>query len=416
MGETLRVVNDPEFVDVSVLPLVADETWYYGAQNGSQPDERWQPIDLAQVPDVPPAQPDLGGLGIAYRGKRHVFSGPQESAKTLAAYVLGLQILRLGGAFCLIDFEMGRWDARNRLRELGANAGELAQIIYYEPEGRMPDRIPGDVIDTIGGRDALVLLDAAAGAFAFEELDDNKRMDVEKFGARYVEPFRKAGIATLVLDHVVKSSEARGNYAIGSERKVGATDVHLGFTVVHPIKRGASGLYKITTHKDRGGFLKRGHLCDFKLDSDQETHALTWEFVLPQAVDEEHPFRPTGLMEKVSRYLEQQYGPVPMSQLEKDIVGKGEWIRKAVSLLVDEGYVNESEGARKARLMTTISAYRESSDDLVPTSSHLVPNLAESTSSLVPTPFRGDEDVDGVAGTGTTSSQGSLEEDDGMPF
>lgn len=406
--------EDDERITLGEVPSIADLRFldqYRAQQNGSLRDELWRPIDLAQVPDVPPAQPNLGGLGIAYRGKRHVFSGPQESAKTLAAYVLGLQILRLGGAFCLIDFEMGRWEARNRLRELGASAAELAQIIYYEPEGRMPERVPGDVIDTVGGRDALVLLDAAAGAFAFEELDDNKRMDVEKFGARYVEPFRRAGIATLVLDHVVKSSEARGNYAIGSERKVGATDVHLGFTVVHPIKRGGSGTYKITTHKDRGGFLKRGKLADFELHSDPETHAISWAFNVAVETDDEHPFRPTVLMEKVSRYLEGQLEAVRIGDVKDTITGKAEYVVEAVRILVDEGFVSESIGARGSRLLESISPFRESYDRPVPDPFPPVPETGHSTRSPFPS-LRGNGSGDDLEdGNG---SQHSL--DDDIPF
>lgn len=408
---------EDDWVDAFEGASVADLDWYRNqSQNGSEPDARWQPIDLAQIPDEPPAKPELGGLGLAYRGKRHVFSGPQESAKTLAAYVLGLSVLRTGGAFCLIDFEMGRWDARTRLRELGATSEELGSIVYFEPEGRMPERVPGEVVASVGERDAIVLIDAAAGAFAFEELDDNKRMDVERFAMVYVEPFRRAGIATLVLDHVVKSSEARGNYAIGSERKVGQTDVHLGFSVVRPISRGDHGLYKVTTHKDRGGCLKRGHLCDFRLDSDPDTHAISWEFVAPQVVDEAHPFRPTGLMESVSRYLERIMEPVPRGQIENEIKGKRDYIRLALDVLTSEGYLVESEGARGARLYLCAEAYREGSDlapDLAPTSPR---DPVESTSPPRPSPYGGATAGDLAPMGELTSPRSLLEDDDGIPF
>ena len=38
----------------------------------------------------------LGGIGLVYPGKRHVFSGPPESAKTLAAYAIALAEVRAG--------------------------------------------------------------------------------------------------------------------------------------------------------------------------------------------------------------------------------------------------------------------------------------------------------------------------------
>lgn len=357
-------MSEPEFIGLEDVPYsIADEVWYHGSQNGSSAEEQpWMPVKLAEIPEEPPVQPTLGGLGIAYPGKRHVFSGPQESAKTLCAYILGLEVLRHNGLFCLIDFEMGRWEARNRLRELGATQDELGRVLYFEPEGRMPEHVPEVIRSHCEERNALVVIDAAAGAFAFEELDDNKRMDVERFGARYVEPFRKAGIATLVLDHVVKSSEARGAYAIGSERKVGQTDIHLGFSVVTPIKRGGHGVYKVTTHKDRGGFLKRGKLADFELQSDPETHAIAWTLRPATETDEEHPFRPTHLMEKVSRYLELRSDDAPIGDVKTAVSGKTEFVIAAVDLLVKEAYVEEREGSRKARLLRLVKVYREVND------------------------------------------------------
>ncbi|MDW8339734.1 MAG: hypothetical protein RMM28_11405, partial [Thermoleophilia bacterium] len=311
------------------VPTEAEIAWLHGQE--SPWEGAWQPIDLSKLPEVPPQAPTLGGLGVAYPGKRHVFSGPQESAKTLFAYILGLEVLRHGGVFCLIDFEMGRWDARDRLCGLGASPEELHKVIYYEPDGKMPERVPEQIIDLAEGSETVVVIDAAAGAFAYQELDDNKRMDVERFAAIYVEPFRRAGIATIVIDHVVKSSEARGNYAIGSERKVGQTDVHIGFSVVTPIKRGSTGIYRLTTHKDRGGFLKRGKLADLELHSDPETHAIRWELRAAPEVDREHPFRPTVKMEQVSRWLEKQLEErIPMSHVEAGVGGNREAGRLAI--------------------------------------------------------------------------------------
>jgi hypothetical protein len=418
MGEGVwHRLMEPAFVDIFAGSMIADEAWYFAQQQATNgpapPDSSWTPQNLADLPDVPPVTPTLGGLGLVYPGKRHVFSGPQESAKTLAAYVIGLAVIRSGSPVVLIDFEMGPWDAKTRLKELGASDDDLGSLLYVEP-----DTGPGahSVTRLCAHNPALVVLDAAAGAFSADGLDDNSRKDVERWSGAWVTPFWKAGIATIVLDHVTKNVETRGSYAIGSERKVGGADVHLGFSVITPIRRGSHGRYQITTHKDRGGCLKRGKLATFELHSDPETHHFTWAFVPAQEVDEEHAFRPTGLMEKVSRWLEMQVDPQPRSAIEKAKLGKGEYVRIALDLLLKEGYLEESEGARGARLTEVVRAYREAQDDLVPTSSHLVPEIAESTSSLVPPPFRGDEDVDGVDGTGTTSSQGVLEEDDGIPF
>ncbi len=57
----------------------------------------WEPLNLAHIEERPPVQPTLGGLGLVYPGKRHVFSGPQEAAKTLAAYAIALAVIRDSG-------------------------------------------------------------------------------------------------------------------------------------------------------------------------------------------------------------------------------------------------------------------------------------------------------------------------------
>lgn len=349
--------------------------------------DSWQPLDLSTLEERPPILPDLGDIGIVYPGKRHVFSGPQESAKTLAAYAIALEVIRRGDRVVVIDFEMGRWDARNRLLELGATDEELRHIIYLEPDKpATSDRIAA----LIALNPWLVIIDAAAGAYDNQGLDDNARKDVEKFTRMYVRDFWRHGIATIVIDHVVKNTEGRGNYAIGSERKVGGADVHLGFEVKVPISRGANGLYKIVTHKDRGGYLKRGHLVDLHLSSDPETHRIGWDFREPEHADDAGIFRPTKLMENVSRYLEAQPEPVSRNNVETSVKGKSvDWIRKALDALIADGFVAESTGARNARLVASGSPYRHVETPSSTTSSDLVrprPDDVHTTSS-VPVPL-----------------------------
>lgn len=403
-------MSEDEWVDAFGGASIADIEAYRRAQNGSAPDDStWDIRNLADVDDSDPEPPTLGGLNLLYPSKRHVFSGPQEAAKTLAAYIAMLAVIREGGRVLLIDFEMGERDAKRRLLELGAKIEEFALLDYVEPETVMTAAIAKKLVER---NPRLVVVDASAGAYDLQGLDDNKRSDVERFSSTFMRPFWKAQIATLVIDHVVKNVEARQNYAIGSERKVGGVDVHLGFTVVHPIKRGAKGVYKITTHKDRPGFHKRGKLADMELVSDPETHAITWEFKAASETDEEHPFRPTVLMERVSRYLESQVEPVSQRQVEKDVTGKGAYIRQALSILRDEGYV-EDMGAGN----TLVRAYREEWDlGASPSASHRVPEHEKEGASLRPSPYGGDAAGRTLVERDAPRDALPFEDDDGIPF
>jgi hypothetical protein len=345
----------------------------YGSNGTNPARDSWLPLNLADLPDEPPAPPTLGGFGIVYQGKRHVFSGPQESAKTHAAYAIGIETLRAQHHhIAIIDFEMGRRSARTRLRELGATQDELARILYIEPE------VPAN-IDRISLLVALqphlVIIDAAAGAYALQGLDDNNRGDVEKFTALYTNAFFQAGIATITLDHVVKNTETRGKYAIGSERKTGGVDVHLGFDTILPIKRGSTGLYKITTHKDRDGWHQRGRLADLHLTSDPDTHQISWEWRQVEHTETHGDvWMPTILMEKISGVLQNADEPLSRNQIELAVNGKNEHKRTALDHLVRLDYAAETYGNRNSRLYSSTRSFtvesweNDTANDLAPTS------------------------------------------------
>lgn len=326
--------------------------------NGSpaEPElDSWAPLNLGELQERPQIRPTLGEVGLAYPGKRHVFSGPQESAKTLAAYAIALEVIRAGQRVVVIDFEMGRWDARDRFKELGADDAELGQLFYVEPEEKATH---ARIAVLVALEPGLVIIDAAAGAYDLQELDDNKRQDVERFTSIYVRDFWRAEIATIVLDHVIKNKEGRGSYAIGSERKVGGADVHLGFEAIVPVKRGSSGIYKITTHKDRGGWLERGRLADLHLKSDPDTHRISWSLEQAEHVPDGEAWRPTHLMEAVSVYLEACPEPVSRKTIEENVTGKRDYIRKAIDALISDDSATETVGARGARLVSSSGSYR----------------------------------------------------------
>ena len=120
-----------------------------------------------------------------------MFSGPPESAKTLAAYAIALEEIRQGGLVLLIDFEMAPWDARDRLREMGAGDEELEHLIYVEPEVPAEEQTLAELISS--WTFSLAILDAAAGAYSLQGLDDNSRADVEAFTRPSPPPRRPPG-------------------------------------------------------------------------------------------------------------------------------------------------------------------------------------------------------------------------------
>jgi hypothetical protein len=329
----------------------------------------WAPRNLGLLGERPDIRPALGDIGLLYPGKRHAFTGPQESAKTIAAYAAILGVVRAGATAILVDFEMGEYDARDRLREMGATAADFERILYLNPETRPT----AEIIDALVSlRPDLFVIDSALGAFNLSELDDNKRRDVELFLAGWVRPFWLRGIATIVLDHVVKNADNRGKYAIGSERKVGGIDVHLGFEAVIELTRGGRGLYKITTHKDRPGWLPRPRAAELEIVSAPDTHTLSWTFNSGHGRDQqEDAWRPTELMERLSRKLETQEAPISKTALANSVQGKREWRFRAIDFLILDDYAEIVQGGNIA----SVKPYRQTDTGSQPSQSSLVPKV-----------------------------------------
>ena len=86
----------------------------------------------------------------------------------------------------------------------------------------------------------------------------------------------------------------------------------------------------------------------------------TWRIEADHSLSDEGTFRPTGYMEKVSRYLElHDEEPPSRNQIETDVTGKAEYVRLAIDTLVLEGYAVEFAGSNRVRLVKLERAFRE---------------------------------------------------------
>ena len=369
----------------------------------------WQSIDLAGA-EYAFRTPAPAHVGLLYAGKRHYLTGPPESLKTLVAAIFALAVIRdfasrgVQVEVAWVDFEMGPHPFRELLHNLGATAHEIGRFMYFQPEGPPTN---DDLNRIIEDGSALVVIDAAAGAYEVSGLDDNKRIDAQRFARTWIDPLWRQGLSTLVIDHVVKNSEARGKWAIGSERKIGAVDVHFGLEVVRPLVRGGEGLVSLSVHRDRQGWLQRGQVAELQLDSDPETHAIAYSFQTPTARTGDD-WLPTKLMEKVSRWLEEQPPLQSRNKVEKAKLGAADYVRQAMDELVLRGYLNETPGPRGARELTMLKPFRE--DDFVTSSDFVGTSSDEVTSDFVTSSsaYRRDEDEDEVRGE-VTSSNGHQE-------
>jgi hypothetical protein len=280
-----------------------------------------------------------------------------------------------------VDFETGYRAMLARLRDLGLDDEAIRRFLYVSPsEAMVGATITRDVQEMLAEfRPSLAVVDAFTGALEIQGLDPNRGVEVERFYRTVVTPLQEFDAAALLLDHVVKNKEARGKFSIGAERKLAGADVHLGFELVQEFARGRTGRVKIVTHKDRPGYLPRPKAAELELVSDADTGRVTWAWHLAERAAEGKahlPFRPTGLMEKVSRYVESRPEAVSRNAIETAVTGKRQFVRMAIDLLTNEGFLEAERGERNARLYVSARPFRE--DDFAPTSprdngAHLAP-------------------------------------------
>ena len=328
-------------------------------------------------------------LGLIYRGRRHMLSGPPESLKTLVAALAALEAIRGGENVAYIDFENGPYGFRQILADVGASKTEIENGLIYLPAENPPDA--ADITWLLDEEVTLVVIDSGAGAYNISSLDDGKRGDVEAFAQLWIDPLWRAEITSIVLDHVVKNQDSRGKWAIGSERKSGSVDVHLGLDVPEgkQLTRGGEGVVKVNVGKDRPGFHTRPTTAVITLTSDPYTHAITYE--LRSADEAEVALRqmPTWYMEQVSRYVEDIGEAGSRNQIADAIGRKRTKVLEAIRCLLSLGYLDERRVAGGGSPIRSIKAFRDG-DELpggsqFPGGSHRFPGTSDSTGgSLVP--------------------------------
>lgn len=335
----------------------------------------WQGVSLLHIGENTDApQPTIADL--LYRGEAHLASGEPGEGKTWVAYIVAAEAVLEGGTVVIVDLEMGAAVVLDRFRALGLTDEQIdQQIIYMRPDEPLATTdMRQDVDDMLAARTpALAVIDAMAGALAIHGLDPNAEKDIEKYRVDIQDRFIRGGCAVLALDHVTKDKANRGRFSTGSQRKLGIVAVHLGVETIKPIAKGRTGLIKLQVHKDRHGALTRPIAMELEIASDRDGK-ITWEFRDHQHTDDHAPastFRPTTLMEKVSRYLEAQAGPVSRKTIEDNVKGKRDYVRVAMDVLAAEGHAAETHGPRGARLIQIITPYHDIAPprpDIAPTS------------------------------------------------
>lgn len=328
------------------------------------PPRTWQPVDLTAVLEGAWEAPQAtvgrraDGVGLLYPRKVHTVASESEAGKTWLALSACIDELYKGEHVLYIDFEDDEGAIVRRLLALQVAPDVIRrQFHYIRPTEALGAGIHADDLRrTLSeNRPTVCILDGVTEAMTLHGMDPLSNKDIAAFGRMLPRAISEAGPAVVCLDHVVKSSESRGRYAIGGVHKLNGLD-GAAFVLENrkPFGEGLTGITTVRIAKDRPGQLRKHGLpareglvwfADLRLTSHAEGF-LEVEVVAPED-SSKNEFRPTTVMVRVSEALIEK-GPMSARQIEATVTGKSKTIRDAISLLQVENYI--TEGAKISSL------------------------------------------------------------------
>lgn len=237
--------------------------------------DSWCRVDLTdalagQVRIRPTLLQRTDGLGLLYPGRTHWLQGEPESLKSWLAQYAASQVLELGGSVIYLDFEDNEYAMVERLIGLGTTEQAIRHgLAYVRPMSALGDesrRVSGGLrafVETLHARDyTLAVVDGVTDSLATEGLDLNDNVEVAEWLRRIPRRIRvHTRASVVVIDHVTKSRDDRGRYAIGAQHKLAGLDgVAYTISTVRPLYRAVgeivTGVARIEVNKDRPGVVR----------------------------------------------------------------------------------------------------------------------------------------------------------------
>lgn len=385
-------------------------------------DDTWRFLDLtrlAQGEELPP-QPTVfereDGQGLFYRECVNDIHGEPGSGKSMIAQAAVAQELKHGRHVLYLDYEDRARNVVKRLLLMGVSAESITRRLHYVNPQSSNTAVTGrdGWTQTLEyARDAsLCIIDGVTASLAYSGCDSNDSDDVVAWYNLIPRPVARMGAAVVLIDHVVKTKDNRGRYASGSMQKLAQIDgVSYAVGVDKPIGKGLKGLLVLRSGKDRIGDIEErcapgwsdGHLREaarITVDSTDPSRMRIQVGIpnrMPRADGQSaEPFRPSGLMERISRILEDSVEEPTQTDVCSTLKDDGSSARKAVILralktLIDEEYIASRVGTRGRIHYRTLRPYRQRDD---PESDAYEDRLTSQEADAINRPYDDEDDPD----------------------
>ena len=319
-------------------------------------------------PPMPTVLTRSDGMGLLYPGRVHSLAGEPGSGKTWIGLLAVAQVIEAGGIAVFIDYE-DRLDTQiRRLVAMGVDPARLTpdHFRYLTPTFAVKGGgLPINVLEATAGAH-VAIIDSMGEALAHNLANQNDDGEVAHWMATTARRLADGGAAVLILDHVTKDKEGRGRWAIGSQRKLAAIDgASFMVKVITAASKDREGKLIISVSKDRGGNFQHGTNAAEVLITPTDTGT---DVVMTPPADTGDKFRPTTLMELVSRYLEDRFDPVNRETVKQSVKGNAAWKLNAINALINEGFVRDEN-----HLLTIVTPFRQPVIDV--TASPAIPSI-----------------------------------------
>jgi hypothetical protein len=338
----------------------------------------WEPQDIRSALDgdgPPPAVylTRTDNVSLIYPGRVHWIQGESESLKSWLLLLGVAQALIAGFNVIWIDFEDDAIGVSSRLKNLGVPVDVLADLrrfVYIQPTDGLYDHktnvaLPGAVVlaELLRSNEwHLVGIDGVTEAMTVEGLSLLDNADIAtwlRVLPKYITGLTGAAVAA--IDHVTKSKETQGRFAIGGQHKLaGTTGATYKVTSISNLSRAIRdpivGQSLITIQKDRPGWVRPHQQGDDKRIAILEVTSYPDGGVSARLLppDQAEIMPPWVLCEKILQFLT-RYDGASKNTVENDVEGRAETIREAVRWMVDKGWIRvERIGRSHAHSVTPL--------------------------------------------------------------
>lgn len=356
----------------------------------------WRFEDLAQLasgielPPTPTVFQREDGQGLFYRGAVNDLHGEPGCGKSMIAQIATAQELKNNRDVIYIDYEDSARNVVKRLLLLGVTGEQIISHLHYVRPSAKPSSPTslGGWRETLDYADTatLAIIDGVTSCLAYAGLDSNSGDDIAAWYNTMPRLISACGPAVVLIDHVVKSKDNRGRYAGGSMQKLALIDgISYSVDMTKPVGKGVRGTIVIKSGKDRiseieehcavswdsnGSHLREAARIEIN-STDPKLMRVT--IARPNMMPSDETTRqrglerPTGLMEKISRIVENAPEEPNQTEIIELLKDDGSSARKttvltAINRLLEGEWISSRSGRNNRNIYASVRPYRQMDD------------------------------------------------------